>query len=397
VIVTSARWLPRTWPSADFHEEQFQLRPPNEKLTDEEFVRLSRELAIAQPALNAAIKLANMPHGWHRIHYERNPILTLLPDQQESRRILNLLVFESMRQNQKGDTKNALTSCRAALNAARSLGDEPIFISQLIRNAGVVHACQAIERALAQGEPPLEDMSALQKLLENEDSFPGFLTATRGERASMHQLFEAIERGEVSLDELKELTGGRERADWVESTFMSLWHMDTRQEHALYLSLMTRRIKESKLATQEQAASEKRFDQEVRELPKNAFIARMLLPAISKIGDSFRRKDATLRSTIVALAAERYRRDKKTWPDKMGQLCPQYLAHEPLDPFDGAPLRYRRIKDGILIYSVGQDRADNGGNLDHEHPNQPGVDIGVRLWDTAKRRQPPRSKPPQTP
>jgi hypothetical protein len=73
------------------------------------------------------------------------------------------------------------------------------------------------------------------------------------------------------------------------------------------------------------------------------------------------------------------------------------LAAVPLDPFDGEPLRYRRFEDGIVIYSTSSDGVDNNGNLDREHPDQPGVDVGCRLWNVAKRRQPPRPKPPKPP
>jgi len=31
------------------------------------------------------------------------------------------------------------------------------------------------------------------------------------------------------------------------------------------------------------------------------------------------------------------------------------------DPFDGAPLRYRRLEKSYVIYSVGQDGHDDGG------------------------------------
>lgn len=388
VVVAVAQRLPATWPSTDFPQEQFRLLPPNEKLSDADLVRLSIELASARPALEVASKLADMPRGRHRIHYERNPIETLLHDQQESRRIVTLLVYEAMRRNQKGETKNALTACRAALNATRSLGDEPIFISQLIRNAGVVLTCQAIERTLAQGEPVPEDLIPLQKLLENEDIFPGLLIATRGERAMFQKAFEAVERGDLSVDELTD-----SRSDWIQSAFISLWRIDTRQDHALFLSLMTRRINELQLSMHEQGARDKQFEQEVRQLSKNAVITRLLLPAMSKMGEAFRRKHATLRCTIVALVAERYRRENKGWPETVDQLCPKYLSAVPLDPFDGKPLRYRRIKDAVVIYSIGQDGVDNGGNFDLEHPASPGFDIGVRLWDVAKRRQPARTKP----
>ena len=367
-------------------------------LNGEDFALLSRELARVRPALTMATPLAEMPRGRHRLHYERNPIETLLPDQQESRRIMSLLVYEAIRQNQKGETHRALTSCRAALDAARSLGDEAIFISQLIRIAGDLLACQAIERTLAQGEPTPEDMRAVQKLLAEEDAFPGLVLATRGERAALHQVFEGIERGEVSLSSLEFVEHpAQTRSNWLESTALSLWRMDTRQDHALFLSLMSRRLQEVQLPMHEQAALEKRFEQEIHELPRTAVITRLLLPAMSKLGEAFRRKHAYLRCTIAALAAERYRHDKKEWPDEIDKLYPKYLAAIPLDSFDGLPLRYRRLEDGVMIYSVGTDAIDNGGNLDREHPASPGVDIGVRLWDVAKRRQPPRPKPEHEP
>jgi hypothetical protein len=388
VVLAAARLMPPQWLPSDFFEH-LRLVAPSEKLTDEDFDRLTKELAKARPALDMAGKLADMPRGRYHIHHDRNPIATLLPHLQQSRELVSLLVYEAMRQNQKGETKKALTSCRAALNAARSPGDEPIIISQLVRNAGVTLACQAIERTLAQGEPPPEDMAALQKLLENEDAFPSLLLATRGERAMLHKVFEVVENGIVSMDELAQARSG-----WLESTFVSMWRMDTRQDNALFLSLMTRRIAEVQLPMHEQAAAEKRFEQDARELPKTAVITRLLMP-VPKMGEAFRRKHAYLRCTIAALAAERYRREKGMWPEKIDKLCPKYLVNVPLDPFDGEPLRYRRLEDGLVIYAVGNDEIDNDGNLDREHPNQPGVDIGYRLWDVAKRRQPARPKPPE--
>ena len=67
----------------------------------------------------------------------------------------------------------------------------------------------------------------------------------------------------------------------------------------------------------------------------------------------------------------------------------------PLDPYDGKPLRYRRVADGVIVYSVGPDGSDNGGNIDRTNPVKPGTDLGYQLWDVKHRRQPP--KPPVAP
>ncbi len=396
VVAEAARQMPQQWPSADFsRKELLRSLSPNEMLSGEDFVLLSRELAGVRAALATVGKLADMPRGRHPIDYKRNPIATLLPHLQECRNLVHLLVYESMRRNQKRDSKNALIACRAALNVARSIGDEPIYISQLVRSTCVITICQAIERTLGQGEPSPEDLKVLQKLLEEEDAFPALLIATRGERAILHQVFAAVDRGEVSLKELAGFTRTASAPpDWLQNSFISLWRMDTREDNALFLSLMTRRLKEVQRPLHEQAALEKEFEREVRALPKNAMITRLLLPAMSKTGETFRHKHALLRSTIAALATERCRHDKKVWPDNIDQLCPQYLATVPLDPYDGKPLHYRRVKDGIVIYSVGQDGVDNGGNLNGERLTLPGVDTGFRLWDAVQRRQPPQAKPP---
>jgi hypothetical protein len=396
VILAAAKQMPKRWPSADFHEEHYRL-PANELLSGEDFVVLSRELASAREALETADKVADMPCGRHPIHYDRNPLATLLPHVQECRNLVSLLTYDAMRRNQKGDSKTALKDCRAALNVARSIGDEPIYISQLVRIACNILVCQAIERTLGQGEPPTEDMSQLQKLLEKEDTFSGLLTATRGERALLHQVFEGVERGEIPLNMLEGFTSGPSRDDptaaRLKNLAISFWRMDTREDNALFLSLMNRRIKEVQLPMHEQIALEKAFEEEVRSLPRNAMITRLLLPAISKMSDAFRREHACIRCTLVALAAERYRRDKKAWPKSLEQLCPQYLSAVPLDPYDGKALRYKREIDGVLIYSIGQDGVDNGGNLDHQRVSLPGVDLGLCLWDVNKRRQPAKPKP----
>jgi hypothetical protein len=395
VIAAAMLGMPRLWPPPVFPRQPFELIPPNEELNDDDFARLSTGLASLRPALDAAAKLAGMPRGRYTIYFTRNPIEIPLPHLEDSRKISTLFVFEAMRRNQKGETKNALAACRTALNAARSIGDEPFYISQLVRSFCVIHACQAIERTLGQAEPASEDLRALQKLLENEDAFPGLLLASRGERAMIHGAFEAVERGELSFDELDSMQRERGGAspDWLQSVTSKLGRMNTPDDHTLYLSLTTRRVHEVQLPMHEQRELEKSFQDEVRELPKSALITRALLPSFSKMGESFRQKHAMLRCTIAALAVECYRCEKKAWPDSLVRVCAQHLTAVPLDPYDGKSLRYRRIDDGVVIYSLGRDATDNGGTLDPGHSASSGVDIGVRLWDVAKRRQAPQAKP----
>src|SRR5207253_2224054 len=88
---------------------------------------------------------------------------------QRIRWIVNLLRDDVLMQTEEGDVHGAVQSCRALLNAARSVGDEPLLPSQLARINGVGTACKAVERVLAQGEPEPADLRELQRLLEEEE------------------------------------------------------------------------------------------------------------------------------------------------------------------------------------------------------------------------------------
>jgi hypothetical protein len=89
------------------------------------------------------------------------------------------------------------------------------------------------------------------------------------------------------------------------------------------------------------------------------------------------------------LAVERYRQDHGRWPKALSELVPDYLPAVPIDPHDGAPLRFRRFADGVMVYSVDADGEDNGGDLDEA--SKKGKDWGLRLWDVSRRRQPPQA------
>ncbi len=64
----------------------------------------------------------------------------------------------------------------------------------------------------------------------------------------------------------------------------------------------------------------------------------------------------------AAIAIERYRRAHGNEPpETLEALVPEYLETVPADPFDGAPLRYRRLPEGYVVYSIGLNLQDDGG------------------------------------
>jgi hypothetical protein len=64
----------------------------------------------------------------------------------------------------------------------------------------------------------------------------------------------------------------------------------------------------------------------------------------------------------VSCAVERWRRaNVGKLPESLDDLVPKYLAALPIDPMNGKSLKYRRFSDGYVVYGVGEDGSDHGG------------------------------------
>ena len=63
----------------------------------------------------------------------------------------------------------------------------------------------------------------------------------------------------------------------------------------------------------------------------------------------------------AAIALELYRRRTGHWPQAIQELTPRFLPTIPLDRYDGKAIKYRLIGAQPVVYSIGNDRKDDGG------------------------------------
>jgi hypothetical protein len=80
-------------------------------------------------------------------------------------------------------------------------------------------------------------------------------------------------------------------------------------------------------------------------------------PLLDRVTDTH----ALQRVTMTALALRLYRKENGRYPENLQQLVPKYLPSVPIDPYDGKPLRYRKLQKGFKVWSVGGNRKDDGG------------------------------------
>jgi hypothetical protein len=97
--------------------------------------------------------------------------------------------------------------------------------------------------------------------------------------------------------------------------------------------------------------------------------------------------EAELSSALAALGCERYRLKHGVWPAELKDVVEAKLLNAiPADPIDNLPLRYRKTRDGIVVYSIGPNAVDDGGAIANG-------DVGFRLWNAQSRGQPAIAAP----
>jgi hypothetical protein len=345
------------------------------------------------PALARAHPIINLPKGRYAVVFAIDYVSTLANHTRAARNLALLFRVAAALQAHDGQFVAALASIRGILNTGRSIGDEPMLWSQFVRIAVNGIAVVGLERVLAQGEAPEGELKRTQELIEDETDASQrlMILAIRGERAGFYNVLGRVYTGEVRVEQLGE--SQPPPLGLTQDRWLWLWlGPRARYNQAFHVETLTRAVEIAKQPLYEQAEAFRQLEHEVKDVTgfsEHLRFSFQIVPAIRKVVESHNRIHTELLCAEVAIAVERYRLKHDRWPDSLEQLVPNFIAKVPDDPFAAAPLRFRKLNDGVVIYSVGADGQDDHGKLDRKHP-RPGTDIGFRLWDLDKRRQPPR-------
>jgi hypothetical protein len=377
-------------------EELLKSLSPNVRLTDGQYRTLIDQLEEVESAVGPALALARYPRGRHPITYAPDGYSTPLFHTDDIHtaqfRVLKPLALVLAHE---GDAAGAIQACLATLNLGRSIGDEPFFMSQLVRSADAHEAVRGLERVLGQGEVPDAALAELQTALAAEVAHDPWRLNLHAQRAMAFQTLEAVRTGLLKPSTLRREHRGS-AASWgrkpppittvehLRDAISDRFTPDVRPAQAWLLRHYTRLIETAALPWPERRAAAEAVEAERADAPE---LARFDFGDPVEFAKPFQLAQARGRCAVAAVAAERYRRRHGAWP---AVLAPECLP----DPFDGQPLRYRRLADGVVIYSVGPDGADDGGRLSDDSSPPAGTDVGVRLWDVPHRRQPAEPEAP---
>lgn len=95
--------------------------------------------------------------------------------------------------------------------------------------------------------------------------------------------------------------------------------------------------------------------------------------------DRIARLDAYRRIMDGAVAVSAYRESKGTYPETVDDLVPEFLETILIDPYDGKPLKMKKVQGGLDLYSIGPVSRDLDGNSSERMPIH--FYVGVQAYE----------------
>ena len=289
---------------------------------------------------------------------------TLLPHLMGIKRGMQLSEMAAILDAENNDEKQAADDVLMTLALARSLKAEPFLISQLVRVAGVSLAVDALNQVVNRTTLPPESLSELSqafRAVEDCDARgEGFNRSLIGEKVMVMAAFTKASIQELAalaaqdtteeqrrqmVQLLKQPGGLKVEQDYLETTFQQL--LAARKE------AFPERLKNAAVV-----------QQRATETTNGALLLNnSWLTGYAGIISREARCLANVRLALAAVTLEQFRAAHvNRYPAGLSELSPNYLNTTLMDPFDGQPLRYRKQNDGYVLYSIGPDLKNNGGN-----------------------------------
>ena len=359
-----------------------ELPPRAEPLAEETRSLVAQYLADNQEALELLHAGAEVEHSRYSTDVSAG-FEALAPHLSEIRKGVMLLELEGILHAENDEPQLAIESVTAALGIARSLAKEPMPVSQFVRVACQRLAVSSLERIINRTEFADEQLARLSQALIEAEDLSAMARALVGARCFELSI---LKMSPARMSHALPRIAGRSPPSPVVLHLRTLGFALHRiagltdRSAILHLDLMEDYVDATGLPLESRLEAIDAITDRGRSISSTHWLLRELFSGLWRADRINLRGFAQLRAGWVALAVQRYRLAAGKLPGTLAELVPDYLDSVPVDPFDRAELRYKKLVVGFVVYSIGVDLIDDDGKERLARSKAKGQS---RNWDVA--------------
>jgi hypothetical protein len=329
---------------------------------------------------------ASRPYSRFPIEYDYQPTWgILLPHLSRMKGLCVLTQMRALAELEAGRTPEAFTDLKLGFRLSDSIRDEPLLIDHLVRIATLAVALQTLREGLVRHTWTDGQLAELEKYLASVSLLAEYKLGMRGERACSTAGLDWLRRQGFRVDIFSCIGDAENAAPFPNPGFNPFpggW---------IYQNMLTvsRMHQDFTLAVVDDQARRvfpevgERLDSTLAAMPVRPYsiLARILMPAVGRAAAKSARMQTYVDAARVACALERHRLANGKLAGTLDALVPQFIEKIPTDVIDGKPLRYHLKPDGgYMLYSVGWNKSDDGGEVVLTKGKTPGVDATKGDW-----------------
>jgi len=305
-----------------------------------------------------------------------------LPNVSEYRKLAYSLCWRAHFRARENRFEEAFDDIKSCYRLGRHLKRDTSLIEQLVGIAIQGLALQELRSILSQNCPDSALLAKLEQNFEQMTSNADFTISLKTERLCMYDEIQRcftedrIGGGHLYFPRIREIsklagesfprknrndTFGKIFRGWLNVIFT---HPNKQQTLKSINELYDDYEKEASKTPVQRHAEKAQREKEFNELVSNNLFIGTLCPGLEKMVEINHRLPTDVRATQTIIAVLRYRQDKGQLPENLEQLVTTgYLKKLPIDPFGDKPFVYKRTGDNFLLYSIGSNFTDDGGEI----------------------------------
>jgi len=264
----------------------------------------------------------------------------------------------------RGESAAAYADFSAGWREVTATAAEPALIAALVRNATAVQIENAVWDGLARGQWAEPDLKRIEADLAGVDWLKDCLFAFGSERALSNGMFDLLIDHPDEIGRVGDLKDPQEYK--VFELYPAGWNYQSKVRFNRFIDEILARV--------DPAQGRCFLERPIRSSPKSLpempwkmyylFFA-LVAPIFEDAESKFAQIGTHTNHCRLACALERFRLARGDYPDRLEDLVPKFLPSLPVEIVNGEPYHYRRLANGrFVLYSVGTDLKDDGGEID---------------------------------